>query len=379
MTTRFLFRFGLLLAVSCVPVSAVGCASTDDEDSANAAALSGGPNLAGFIAAAHEDGDIPGIKWVPAADTTFEMGRPGSINYVVIHDSEGTASSAVYTFKQPGTDSSAHYIVDKTGGAVQMVRERDIANHAFHSVLNAYAIGVEHAGYAAQNDYTREQYDASAKLVASIVTRYRIPIDRAHIVGHYQVPKTDTVVDACPADATNCGGQSGHIDPGPHWDWTLYMSLITQHARELDYAGAPADEQAKRKLTTINPMASIKFSKGMFGGYWATQCTGQPDAQVTYRTILAAGAPPHAETRYTQHEVGQCGEPKSGVYPLVFRGYPTANPSRPNLDLTGLTVEQCVDGKKRVYRYSGATVGCSFPNTDCHEGIATLESETDGC
>ena len=40
-------------------------------------------------------------------------------------------------------------------------------------------------------------YRASAKLVCHITQRYGIPIDRTHIIGHYQVPT------------------STHHDPGP--------------------------------------------------------------------------------------------------------------------------------------------------------------------
>ena len=32
--------------------------------------------------------------------------------------------------------------------------------------------------------------------------------ERAHIIGHHEVPGTD------------------HTDPGPHWDWDLYIRLV---------------------------------------------------------------------------------------------------------------------------------------------------------
>jgi N-acetyl-anhydromuramyl-L-alanine amidase AmpD len=376
-TVRLAARLALLV-VSAFP--ALGCAAAEEgEDAAMAEALSGGRDLDSFVANATQDGDISGIKFVPTADTAFEAGRPGAINFVVIHDIEGAARSAVNTFRRPGTDASSHYVVDKNGLAVQMVRDRDIANHAFHSVLNAYAIGIEHAGFAAEDGYTRAEYEASAKIVANIVTRYRIPIDRQHIVGHHQVPKADETVDACPENAKNCGGRGGHVDPGPHWDWTLYMSLIEEHARALGYLDTTEAEQAYRKLTPITPMEKLALNKRMFGGYWATQCTADPDVQRTYRTMSKPGEAPRAETRYLQRRVGECGTPTSGVYPLVFRGFPTVNPSRPDLDLTGLEIEQCKSGKKRVYRYSGETVRCSIPDDDCREAVLSLESETDGC
>jgi peptidoglycan hydrolase-like protein with peptidoglycan-binding domain len=44
--------------------------------------------------------------------------------------------------------------------------------------------------------------------VCAIARRYGIPVDRAHIVGHNELPGTD------------------HSDPGPTWNWNYYMSLV---------------------------------------------------------------------------------------------------------------------------------------------------------
>jgi hypothetical protein len=52
-------------------------------------------------------------------------------------------------------------------------------------------------------------YRASAALTRHICDKYGIPKDRTHIIGHNQVP-----------GAT-------HTDPGPHWNWTTYMSYVT--------------------------------------------------------------------------------------------------------------------------------------------------------
>src|SRR5207237_419339 len=56
--------------------------------------------------------------------------------------------------------------------------------------------------------YTEAMYQASSGLVRYMADRWGIRKDRAHIIGHYQVPGTT------------------HHDPGPYWDWTHYMSLV---------------------------------------------------------------------------------------------------------------------------------------------------------
>ncbi|WP_345003524.1 N-acetylmuramoyl-L-alanine amidase, partial [Streptosporangium album] len=57
--------------------------------------------------------------------------------------------------------------------------------------------------------FTDAMYRASAALTRNIADRYGIPKDRAHIVGHVEVPGND------------------HTDPGPNWNWTTYMQYVT--------------------------------------------------------------------------------------------------------------------------------------------------------
>ena len=46
-----------------------------------------------------------------------------------------------------------------------------------------------------------------------IARRSLIPIDRRHIIGHYQVPD--------PNDPLQGGGIDNHTDPGQYWKWGL--------------------------------------------------------------------------------------------------------------------------------------------------------------
>src|SRR3954447_15779114 len=49
-----------------------------------------------------------------------------------------------------------------------------------------------------------------------------MPIDRAHFIGHSEVPD--------PFDAGLRGGSDHHIDPGPYWNWKLYLRLVRTYA-----------------------------------------------------------------------------------------------------------------------------------------------------
>src|SRR5439155_775584 len=55
-----------------------------------------------------------------------------------------------------------------------------------------------------------------------LAARYGSPIDREHIIGHYQVPD--------PTDPSLGGGSDHHTDPGPYWKWDYYMRLVRHYA-----------------------------------------------------------------------------------------------------------------------------------------------------
>ena len=166
--------------------------------------------------------DFPGAQWTPAAESNFDhanrpQGQP--IDTVVIHDIEGTPQAALAIFSRIGAKVSAHYVVGGDGTIYQTVRERDIAWHAGNYAVNQRAIGIETEGYAYRPGfYNATQYEAEARLVRAITTRYAIPRDRAHIIGHAEVPN--------PNDPTRFGGRNGHTDPGPYWDWNAFMTLV---------------------------------------------------------------------------------------------------------------------------------------------------------
>lgn len=145
------------------------------------------------------------------------------INKIVIHVTQGSWSSAINWFaNSDNKQSSAHYTVRSSDGFIgQSVREEDIAWHAGWWKTNKHSIGIEHEGYVSQQKwFTDEMYRSSARLSAYLAKKYRIPIDRQHIIGHNEVP-------GCPGAG---GGVSCHTDPGPYWKWSRYMDLVRGYA-----------------------------------------------------------------------------------------------------------------------------------------------------
>jgi N-acetyl-anhydromuramyl-L-alanine amidase AmpD len=140
------------------------------------------------------------------------------IKYIVVHDTEGSYQSAIDWFQDPRSYVSAHYVIRSSDGEVtQMVQNKDVAWHAGNWYMNMHSIGVEHEGFAAEGStwYTEAMYRSSAKLVRYLSSKYDIPLDREHIVGHEQYH-----------GLTPARAKLMHNDPGPFWDWEHYMDLL---------------------------------------------------------------------------------------------------------------------------------------------------------
>jgi N-acetyl-anhydromuramyl-L-alanine amidase AmpD len=182
----------------------------------------------------------PPIDYVPAARSNYDIGRTMAIRQIIIHETSGTWFSAVNWFQNPRSRVSAHYLVKAWGGGIlQFVAESDTAFQA--RVANPYSIGIEHEFDPRHGVWhTDAQYRSSALLVCAIARRYGIPADRAHIIGHNEVPGTD------------------HSDPGPTWNWNYYMSLVRACSAER------AQAVARAPLRTIGnqgfvPAAGLEF------------------------------------------------------------------------------------------------------------------------
>lgn len=171
--------------------------------------------------------DYPGARWIPAGRKSFlRADRPFSspITRIVIHTTEGPYASAIREFAHAGTRSSAAYVIRSSDGAItQMVHEKDVAWHSGNREYNATSIGIEHEAFVHDCSwYTNAMYRSSARLVAYLTSKYGIPIDRSHIIGHSQVPD--------PFHPGGFGGFARHTDPGPCWNWRKYMRLVRADA-----------------------------------------------------------------------------------------------------------------------------------------------------
>jgi hypothetical protein len=161
-----------------------------------------------------------------------------ALRYIVIHNTEISYNTTLRAFQRPSSYVSSHYLVRASDGQVaQLVRPKNVGWHAGNWYFNGLSIGIEHEGVAIEGAawYSEQMYRASARLVAALAQRYGIPLDRAHIIGHDEIPG--------PTPATQPGM---HWDPGPFWDWERYMQL-------LGAAQGGADNLRAGAIVTISP------------------------------------------------------------------------------------------------------------------------------
>lgn len=163
-------------------------------------------------------GEYPPSSFVAAnsGNYTNASRNTNDVNFVIIHDVEGSYEGCISWFQNPAANVSAHYVVANEGDITQMVWEQDIAWHAGNWTYNEQSVGIEHEGYASDpNSYPESMLVASAGLTRYLTDKYSIPRTRDYVIAHKEVP-----------GAT-------HTDPGPYWEWDHYMDLVAGGGAEL--------------------------------------------------------------------------------------------------------------------------------------------------
>jgi len=227
-------------------------------------------------------------EWIPAGYAELPTGsygnhdladRPKSqkIDYIVIHDMEGYFGPSVGLVKDPSYRASWHYSLRSTDGHIaQHLKAKDVGWQAGNWYINAKSIGLEHEGFLAEGHtwYTEAMYRTSAKLVRYLALRHGVPLDRAHIIGHDNVPGTlPTTV------------RGMHEDPGPFWDWAHYFKLL----------GAPLHPFGGPKAGSVMIRPDFATNKPYFYGCDRKNpeaaCPPLPAHTVWLRTAPRADAP----------------------------------------------------------------------------------------
>ena len=160
-----------------------------------------------------------------------------AIRYVVVHDTEEDYNPTLAEFQDSHAYVSAHYVIRSSDGLVtQMVPTKDVAWHAGNWYVNTHSVGIENEGFALAGAqwFTAKLYHSLARLTRYQAQRYGFPLNRAHVIGHDQVPGPSSPFQA-----------GMHWDPGTYFNWAHFMALV----------GAPI---VPRGTAGTDPVVTIK-------------------------------------------------------------------------------------------------------------------------
>jgi len=144
------------------------------------------------------------IAWHPSPN--FGARRDGgSPRLIVIHyTAMASAGDAIARLCDPAYEVSAHYVIAKSGGVTQLVRDADRAWHAGAGSwaggtdINSHSIGIELDNDGAA-PFSAPLMDALEGLIKDLMQRHGI--DAQDVIGHSDLAPTRK------------------IDPGPRFDW----------------------------------------------------------------------------------------------------------------------------------------------------------------
>lgn len=159
----------------------------------------------------------------PAAFGNYQTGRKAQISKLVLHVMEGGFSPTGAWFANPEAHVSAHYGISVDGQIARYVLDGDTAWHAGNADVNACSIGIELEGHSNDPDaFTEPMLAALGDLCDQLCAQWGIARDRAHVIGHCEVPD--------PRHPGQLGGADHHTDPGPHFPWDRLMQRLTSNS-----------------------------------------------------------------------------------------------------------------------------------------------------
>lgn len=129
----------------------------------------------------------------------FKVGRSGyKPEIIVLHIMAGSLPATDSWFASPASEVSSHYGVGLNGEVHQYVKEEDQAwTQGYHQGAtfklhkpginpNLYCLSIEHEGQDL-SFATETQLNATVELIRAMAARWAIPIDRDHVIGHYEI------------------------------------------------------------------------------------------------------------------------------------------------------------------------------------------------
>ena len=165
---------------------------------------------------------------IQRSSPNYYAGRRGYKPIAIVnHITAGPFPGCLTWLCNPESQGGSHYLVNRVGEVYQLVAEENsawangIVQKPFWPLLisgvnpNYYTLSIEHEGQPYE-PLTEKQYQATLELHMHLCKKWNIPLDRQHILGHYEI---DSV------DRPNC--------PGMFFPWQRLISDLNAAANRV--------------------------------------------------------------------------------------------------------------------------------------------------
>lgn len=216
--------------------------------------------------------------FIPAHPTRFQAGGfdVTDTQYFVLHrpgrnPKASRLDNIVREFSYPNREAATHFVTGKTGEIIQMVDLADIAYHcgASRPATNVNSVGVEMEG-AVGEGVPDALYKATALLIARIHQISGMPLDKEHILQHFEIlpkEKVDAGKNVSKTRLINLAKEIVGKSTGTDWYKEPFAPIDTVFSSAIELvqlAELANASQLERSILQSATASSMGLARAMF-------------------------------------------------------------------------------------------------------------------
>ena len=216
--------------------------------------------------------------FIPAHPTRFQAGGFDVANtkYFVLHrpgrnPKASRLDNIIREFSYQNRAAATHFITGKTGNIIQMVDLADIAYHcgASRPATNINSIGVEMEG-AVGESVPDALYEATALLIARVHQISGMPLDKEHILQHFEIlprEKVDAGKNVSKTRLINLAKEIVRKSTGTDWykePFAPIDTVLSSAVELIKLAELANASQLERSILQSATASSMGMARAMF-------------------------------------------------------------------------------------------------------------------
>jgi N-acetylmuramoyl-L-alanine amidase len=129
----------------------------------------------------------PAVKWDPSPNHASRQGN--TIQRLVLHNTDGPLAGSLARLKDPASQVSAHYVIDRNGDIYQLVADSETAWHSGNKAVNQQSIGIEIVAWKSVTGLATAQENALVAIAKFVLDTYDVAL--SNVIPHRAVKATD--------------------------------------------------------------------------------------------------------------------------------------------------------------------------------------------